>query len=186
MIDVDFFSDLVAVLRGICVKHHQRYLANDRDVTDASAASAGKIDKEKNLRESQASARTSLHCITAAFDLLSGQGEVLNLDMKDFTASLYSVLMRLPSRGVGDACEASVVDGVNDVFAELGHGFGEEAMEKRAIHVQNRSEIELVLGGLDALFCRKKQVRREAGLSRLFSKLIYFVFALHIFIYRSK
>ncbi|KAI9361209.1 CBF/Mak21 family-domain-containing protein [Zopfochytrium polystomum] len=146
LIDVDFFNDLLGVLRTICVNHQERYDSND-DI---------KPNGEQKFGSS--TTRSILHCIFAAVQLLSGQGEVLNLDLKEFVGSLYGVLMRLPLRGEDVSEAAVVVDDAKDGRVGVDDVRG-GANTKRAADVQTRSEIELVLMGLDALFCRKKQVQ---------------------------
>lgn len=41
-------------------------------------------------------ALSTFHCINASFQILTGQGEALNIDLKDFYTILYAQLMRLP------------------------------------------------------------------------------------------
>ena len=73
LISVDFFSDLLAILRKISASQSTAY-------------------REMNPDKARYSARSSLNCIIAAFKLLSGQGEALNIDLKDVSAALYQHL----------------------------------------------------------------------------------------------
>lgn len=73
MINVDFFQDLLSVLREI--------IANDTPE-----------DAEGIARNRQ---REVLLCIVTAFELLSGQGEALNIDLHDFINHLYALIPQL-------------------------------------------------------------------------------------------
>ncbi|KAI8611094.1 nucleolar complex-associated protein-domain-containing protein, partial [Chytriomyces sp. MP71] len=119
LINVDFFADILSLLKKITVSQYDQY-------ADGTGST---------------SAKTALHCIVAALLLLSGQGEAVNIDLKDFNTSLYCQLMEKDS-----------------------------VIVKRMSDVHSRSEIELVLMGLDLLFCRKKQIqvdRAAAFIKRL-------------------
>ncbi|KJE88702.1 hypothetical protein CAOG_00300 [Capsaspora owczarzaki ATCC 30864] len=61
LINIDFFSDLMSVLKNLLV-------------------------------EETVSIESKIHCVKAAFQILTGQGEVLNIDLKDFYAALYAAL----------------------------------------------------------------------------------------------
>ncbi|XP_075920293.1 nucleolar complex protein 3 homolog [Petromyzon marinus] len=50
--------------------------------------------------------RDSLHCIITAFNILSGQGDVLNIDPSRFYSHLYSTLYRIPT---GSSCDVRLL-----------------------------------------------------------------------------
>ncbi|KAI8840332.1 CBF/Mak21 family-domain-containing protein [Chytriomyces cf. hyalinus JEL632] len=134
LINVDFFADILALLKKITVSQYEQYATG----TVASSASA----------------KTALHCIVAALLLLSGQGEAVNIDLKDFNMSLYCQLSRLPLSV--NSSDARIMDGADETRI----GVEKDAViSKRMSDVHSRSEIELVLMGLDLLFCRKKQIQ---------------------------
>ncbi|RKO87098.1 CBF/Mak21 family-domain-containing protein [Blyttiomyces helicus] len=139
LINVDFFADLLEVLKRISVDQFAAYVGGD-----------GGEDSE----ETADSARAAFHCVIAAFQLLTGQGEALKLDLTDFYSSMYTQLMRLP---------------LNPSAATARAGTAEDARRRAAAalsgkaHMQGRSksEIELALVGFDLMFYRKKQVPVE-------------------------
>lgn len=81
LINVDFFRDLLAVLRRIISEHHTEETSEDETIVDPVGA---------NYR-----VRIRLLAIVTAFDLLSGQGEAVNIDLGDFSNALYGLLREL-------------------------------------------------------------------------------------------
>ncbi|KAH9934778.1 nucleolar complex-associated protein-domain-containing protein [Fomitopsis serialis] len=73
LVNIDFFRDLLQVLKGI-IRGHGR---TDHDTPDSR------------------SAQYELLCIVTAFELLSGQGEALDIDLGDFVHRLYAILPAL-------------------------------------------------------------------------------------------
>ncbi|KAJ3323821.1 Nucleolar complex protein 3 [Boothiomyces sp. JEL0866] len=73
LINVDFFQDLLNLLKGISNSQYKDYLEG----------------KEVH------SSKTALHCIIAAFDLLDSLGGALKVDLRDFYTSLYTQISRL-------------------------------------------------------------------------------------------
>ncbi|KAJ3355567.1 Nucleolar complex protein 3 [Entophlyctis luteolus] len=131
LISVDYFADILALLKKIAISQYNSY---------AEGTNA-------------ASAKTSMHCIVAALLLLSGQGSAINVDLKDFNMSLYCQMSRLPLSV--NSSDAKVVDGAEVTRV----GVESDSVVKRMSDIHSRSEIELVLMGLDLLFCRKKQIQ---------------------------
>ncbi|KAI9101743.1 CBF/Mak21 family-domain-containing protein [Phlyctochytrium arcticum] len=127
LINVEFFADLLEVLKKISNNQYQQYLNGDRSA--------------------HADTRSAFHCIIAAFQLLTGQGEALNLDLKDFYTSMYTQIMRLPMNP--DSSDASSgIKGKKDVAPGLSElRFG--------------SEIELALQGFELLFYKNRQIPVE-------------------------
>ncbi|PFH54386.1 hypothetical protein AMATHDRAFT_72874 [Amanita thiersii Skay4041] len=80
LVNVDFFKDLMAVLK--------RLLFVDRDGEGRS------MSKEERTK---GDAQQQLLCIVTAFELLSGQGEALNMDLGDFVTQLYTLILPLGS-----------------------------------------------------------------------------------------
>ncbi|EIW85217.1 nucleolar complex-associated protein 3 [Coniophora puteana RWD-64-598 SS2] len=75
LINVDFFRDLLQVLRGLI----------ERDSSDDDESGAPGTDLVNSIQH-------RLLCIMTAFELLSGQGEALNLDLSEFVNHLYAII----------------------------------------------------------------------------------------------
>ncbi|KAJ3089734.1 Nucleolar complex protein 3, partial [Quaeritorhiza haematococci] len=145
LVNVDFFEDLLGVLKKIALSQYQRYLG----VKDAG----GKGDNEESSdgldnRPAAQRARSALHCVVAAFQLLTGQAEVLNIDLRDFCNSLYAQMMVLPMMGNTSAKLSSPSGNVDPSLAH---------MESE----HSKTCLELVLHGFELLLCKKKQVPVE-------------------------
>ncbi|GAA5841831.1 hypothetical protein JCM3766R1_005584 [Sporobolomyces carnicolor] len=84
LVNIDFFRDLLEVLKGII----------KRGVEDAAEE-----DEEEEFGTSLSSTRNDtrerLLCIVTAFELLQGQGESLNIDLGDFVSALYAIILPL-------------------------------------------------------------------------------------------
>jgi nucleolar complex protein 3 len=133
LINVDFFHDLLNVLKQISLDQYQNYLD----------ANGNHSSETKN----------ALHCVIAAFQLLSGQGEALNIDLKDFYSSLYTQMMRIPlSTG------SCVVE--QDLASPVG--------EMNHMAVLRHSDIHILLQGFELVFYRKKQlpIQRVAAFAK--------------------
>ncbi|KAI5982438.1 nucleolar complex-associated protein-domain-containing protein [Pisolithus albus] len=79
LVNVDFFKDLMQVLRGLIV----------RESTDEDDPESLDWDTARNA----ADILNRLLCIVTAFELLSGQGEALNIDLSDFVKHLYAIIL---------------------------------------------------------------------------------------------
>ncbi|KIY50892.1 nucleolar complex-associated protein 3 [Fistulina hepatica ATCC 64428] len=80
MVNIDFFRDLMQVLKDLMAREDDD---EDNPVLDGS-------------RERAISAvHLRLLCVVTAFELLSGQGEALNIDLTAFLCRLYSLIMPL-------------------------------------------------------------------------------------------
>jgi nucleolar complex protein 3 len=73
LINIDFFEDLLQVLKKISIEHQKLYLSGDEGDSPIAA----------------------LHCIIAAFELLESVGGALKIDISDFYSSLYVQMSRL-------------------------------------------------------------------------------------------
>ncbi|RUS33153.1 CBF/Mak21 family-domain-containing protein [Jimgerdemannia flammicorona] len=131
LINVDFFEDLLEVLKKIMMSHANDSLEQD-DV------SLFKFDT-----------RRSLLCIITAFKLLSGQGEAFNIDLKDFYTEMYSILLPLSyNTRLEDMSQRSLHDEALPAKVESKHKQAHTATEE-----------ELMLMGLELLFFNRRQVR---------------------------
>ncbi|PPQ78071.1 hypothetical protein CVT25_015605 [Psilocybe cyanescens] len=80
LVNIDFFKDLMKVLKDLIA------MEEEAAITYADLDAAG---------SQSAFISRQLLCIVTAFELLSGQGEALNMDLTDFVNTLYSILLPL-------------------------------------------------------------------------------------------
>ncbi|KAF7338322.1 Nucleolar complex-associated protein 3 [Mycena venus] len=76
LVNIDFFKDLLKVLKELVAREPDE----DEEADD--------VDASKDVQQ-------RLQCIVTAFELLSGQGEALNIDLSDFIAALYALILPL-------------------------------------------------------------------------------------------
>ncbi|KAF9532946.1 nucleolar complex-associated protein-domain-containing protein [Crepidotus variabilis] len=88
LVNIDFFKDLMTVLKDLIAMEEQALTLPETGDTDQHPLS------EKPLNTFASTSRR-LMCIVTAFELLSGQGEALNIDLSEFVSSLYSMLLPL-------------------------------------------------------------------------------------------
>ncbi|KAJ7156004.1 nucleolar complex-associated protein-domain-containing protein [Mycena crocata] len=88
LVNIDFFKDLLKVLKELVAREAD----DDDDEED-------EVDMSKDVQH-------RLQCIVTAFELLSGQGEALNIDLSDFISRLYALILPLsladPGTGPAD------------------------------------------------------------------------------------
>ncbi|KAJ9058146.1 hypothetical protein DSO57_1015372 [Entomophthora muscae] len=145
LINVDFFTDLLGLLKGVL-----------RDGLVSNQMSAHQDDLAEHT--SSEVVRCQLLCILTAFKLLTGQGEVLNLDLKDFYMFLYSLL---------------------PVAAHMTDGFSDTEATARPGEFEVPSIPLLVVDCVDALFFRNRRdrvplVRAAAFFKRIVSIAYHF------------
>jgi nucleolar complex protein 3 len=117
-INVDFFRDLLAVLRRIVM---DQYEDNEEEHPEAILDPVGASQL----------VRLRLLAIVTAFDLLSGQGESLNIDLSDFVAQLFALLRPL-----------SLDSGVEDPpLASRATPAPSQSRHKAAVHLEPTSSL---------------------------------------------
>ncbi|OJA21600.1 hypothetical protein AZE42_01676 [Rhizopogon vesiculosus] len=79
LINIDFFKDLMQVLKDLILRE-----APGQDTSD---------DPERFRVDATTDIQYRLLCIVTAFELLSGQGEALNIDLTDFVNHLYTIIL---------------------------------------------------------------------------------------------
>jgi nucleolar complex protein 3 len=89
-INVDFFRDLLAVLRRIIFDHPESSTTAPDDEEQPEEDPAALDPVGASVRT-----RTRLLAIVTAFELLSGQGEAINIDLNDFISALFALLRPL-------------------------------------------------------------------------------------------
>ncbi|KAJ1970488.1 hypothetical protein H4R35_005836 [Dimargaris xerosporica] len=123
LISVDYFDDLLRYLK--------RIMDGSLQVPGGEATESGCT---------AVSSRTALLCIVTAFQLLSGQGEALNIDLTDFYTHLYRLLPDLASN---PHLEKSAIDS---------HGLG--IIDDDAV----ASEADMLLKTLEIMFFKRGKV----------------------------
>jgi len=78
LVNVDFFKDLMQVLKS----HIVREPNENADARESRPFLTQNTDVQHRLL-----------CIVTAFELMSGQGEALNIDLGDFVNHLYSIIL---------------------------------------------------------------------------------------------
>ncbi|CAE6414056.1 unnamed protein product [Rhizoctonia solani] len=117
MVNVDFFKDLLQVLKELIERGHFHEEEEEEEAGHVS------VQGSEVLRQ-------RLLCISTAFELLSGQGEALNIDLNDFVQHLYSLI---PPLSLSPDIESS-----------------SQASTGRSIHLANSAE--LLFRALDKVF----------------------------------
>ncbi|KIJ17377.1 hypothetical protein PAXINDRAFT_175850 [Paxillus involutus ATCC 200175] len=78
LVNIDFFKDLMQVLKNL--------ITRESDEGDSGAGESPTVDHSSDTRH-------RLLCIVTAFELLTGQGEALNIDLGDFINHLYAIIL---------------------------------------------------------------------------------------------
>ncbi|KAI8998713.1 nucleolar complex-associated protein 3 [Trametes punicea] len=85
LVNIDFFKDLLQVLKNLMVRDAEVHADGNADAPVAAPHDVSNI----------ATVQHQLLCIVTAFELLSGQGEALDIDLSDFINRLYAILPQL-------------------------------------------------------------------------------------------
>ncbi|KAI7826532.1 nucleolar complex-associated protein-domain-containing protein [Gamsiella multidivaricata] len=142
LINVDFFTDLLEVLKKIMV---------------------GGTDAHNFDPYTPANRRTQLLCIVTAFHLLQGQGEALNIDLKAFYVQFYTTLLTVAMNSdiegdIFEAAESSAKEKEKQKQAAKAQWKGKsskKAIEDEALVVLD-TDRELILKGFELLFFSTK------------------------------
>ncbi|KAJ2598257.1 hypothetical protein EV177_007564, partial [Coemansia sp. RSA 1804] len=102
LISVEFFVDLFHLLKKIMRGQHGVGIG-------AEEVATGDVNEADELVSSRVSLRTSLLCILSAMHILTGQGEALNLDIKDFFYQLYALIPPLCTNAQIEATRMSAL-----------------------------------------------------------------------------
>ncbi|KAL5511832.1 hypothetical protein ACEPAH_5050 [Sanghuangporus vaninii] len=86
LVNIDFFRDLLQVLR-----EHVSLVPKSEQTKEETVAEP---NKESMISDAHGM-HQRLHCIVTAFELLSGQGESLNIDLTDFINHIYALIIPL-------------------------------------------------------------------------------------------
>ncbi|KAF9929356.1 hypothetical protein FBU30_001622 [Linnemannia zychae] len=143
LINVDFFTDLLEVLKKIMV---------------------GGADAQQFDNYTPANRRTQLLCIVTAFQLLQGQGEALNIDLKAFYNEFYTTLLTVAMNpdiegDIFEAAAAAAKEKEKQKLAAKAQWKGKNAKkttgEEETLVVLG-SDRELILRGFELLFFSTK------------------------------
>ncbi|KAF9432601.1 hypothetical protein BGZ76_010573 [Entomortierella beljakovae] len=142
LINVDFFTDLIEVLKKIMV---------------------GGADSQNFDPYNPANRRTQLLCIVTAFQLLQGQGEALNIDLKAFYVEFYTTLITVAMNpdiegNIFEAAENSAKEKEKQKQASKSQWKGKNANKAVGdeILVVLGTDRELILKGFELLFFTNK------------------------------
>ncbi|GAB5592285.1 hypothetical protein Unana1_07185 [Umbelopsis nana] len=141
LISVDFFRDLLEAMKQ--VMHSGASADNDEVIISA------------------ADTRRRLLCSITAFQLLSGQGEALNLDLQDFYTEIYRLLLPMSlDPHIEDAPGGQASDEDNENIANT-------KLNKATL----ATEAELLTKGLELMFVKKRHISipRVAAFIKRFS-----------------
>ncbi|TDL27539.1 nucleolar complex-associated protein 3 [Rickenella mellea] len=85
LVNIDFFKDLMQVLKDLIARGSK--FDHDASEQDDNEDPATNQDSHEMIHR--------LQCIVTAFELLTGQGEALNIDLSDFVNRLYAIILPL-------------------------------------------------------------------------------------------
>ncbi|SCV70472.1 BQ2448_1866 [Microbotryum intermedium] len=91
LINIDFFRDLLEVLKGIVKRGG--ILTVESVVADED--DGGNVEERSEATIRRNDMREKMLCIVTAFELLQGQGEALMIDLGDFVSALYRLILPL-------------------------------------------------------------------------------------------
>ena len=104
-VNVDFFRDLLVVLRNHVKDARSGAIARSKILHSGQQDDDADAEVEAAFDEpEQDDTRKALLCLVTAFELLSGQGEALNIDLSDMVSHLYAILLPI--------CSSSTIEDV--------------------------------------------------------------------------
>ncbi|CAH7678696.1 nucleolar complex-associated protein-domain-containing protein [Phakopsora pachyrhizi] len=152
LVNIDFFRDLLNVLR-----QQIKGTANGQPVE----AEVEQMTSDNQVLN-RGHYRDKLLCIITAFELLSGQGEALNLDLTDFVNELYGILIPI--------CTLIEVDNEHMIDHNLPSPTSNPIRSSSNI---TSSTIDLILKALNLIFLANRltipPIRAQAFAKRLLS-----------------
>ncbi|RHZ68806.1 hypothetical protein Glove_293g11 [Diversispora epigaea] len=156
LINVDFFNDLLEVLKKIMIRSSNT-LVEDSNINNDDYNSPQRLD-----------IKCSLLCIITAFQLLSGQGEALNIDLKDFYTHFYKILIQLALNSNMEKSEKERKRN-NDKKNNDNNDDGEIKYKYNNSHSVT-TEHQILMKGFDFMFFKRRTIpieRSAAFLKRL-------------------
>nr|VWO98758.1 Tubulin beta chain (Beta-tubulin) [Ganoderma boninense] len=98
LVNIDFFKDLLQVLKTLMTQDHEGLIVGTNPAgtkVPSDPSPAHPPAPAPNDTSNIAAVQHQLLCVMTAFELLSGQGEALDIDLNDFVNRLYAVLPSL-------------------------------------------------------------------------------------------
>ncbi|TBU65922.1 nucleolar complex-associated protein 3 [Dichomitus squalens] len=97
LVNIDFFKDLLQVLKTLMTRDQDLIVDTNTEISGLPASSSLAASSGPGLQgvSNIATVQHQLLCVVTAFELLSGQGEALDIDLSDFVNRLYSILPSL-------------------------------------------------------------------------------------------
>lgn len=90
LINVDFFEDLMGVLKKIAIEQQAVVLSANVDTK------AGR-NKNNSKKNGFSDIIVSLHCVVASLELMESIGGALKIDLTDFYTLLYTMIICMKS-----------------------------------------------------------------------------------------
>ena len=175
-VNVDFFRDLMSVLREH-VKAARKRIASDSTMRFEDEAQDGGDDDADGIDgdyeagavdtdQVHESIRHALLCLNTAFELLSGQGDVLTIDLSDLTGHLYALLLPLSMvPGIEQEADAHGQFGTLDTRKTV---YGQE--KRKIKHNTRKTLADLLFRSLDLVLLlppvRSIPVERQAAFAK--------------------
>jgi len=110
LVSIDFFRDLMRVLKDLVTRVPHAHPTAGREEEDDDEGDEGDDAPQVISHGPAARAENAQHqlsCILTAYQLLSGQGEALNVDLSDFMNQLYTLIQSLSLAPQLDAASTS-------------------------------------------------------------------------------
>jgi nucleolar complex protein 3 len=178
LISVDYFEDLLALLKKIMQSYHPDYQPSAQEIIERRnkqrhvKLKGGEAEEVTETDIQGDKVRMPLLCVITAAQILSGQGkfyhhtylsvlfsfivgEAINYDLKDFYTLLYTLLFPVAMKA--SASEIIEEDGISTVA---------QSSKKRKTTTKSETtrvatDAELVMRGLDMLLLQRKHVPVE-------------------------
>ncbi|KAI1795955.1 nucleolar complex-associated protein 3 [Ganoderma leucocontextum] len=111
LVNIDFFKDLLQVLKTLMTRGQEDLIVDTNTATTAVPSDSSPMHPPAPGPSDMSNIATVQHqllCVVTAFELLSGQGEALDIDLSDFVNRLYAILPSLALHPDVEIAPASV------------------------------------------------------------------------------
>ncbi|KAI0302257.1 nucleolar complex-associated protein-domain-containing protein [Russula brevipes] len=162
LVSIDFFRDLMRVLKDLVTRVPSPTSGRDRDDDDDDRKDDPWKEKSHGHTVRAGNAQHQLSCIVTAYELLSGQGEALNIDLSDFMTQLYALIQSLslapeldvaPTSGRSAASASPWPRGpIVAIASATGPSAGTTAMTRRTMSTVAASTSDLLFHALHLAF----------------------------------
>ncbi|RKP09789.1 nucleolar complex-associated protein-domain-containing protein [Thamnocephalis sphaerospora] len=160
LISVDYFEDLLALLKRLMQVYHPDYKPDEKTLAERknkrrnAKLQGGEMETEEGEDEIQGDkVRMPLLCLITSAQILSGHGEAINYDLKEFYTLLYALLFPVAMKA-----SASETAQEENTQATRGNKRKRTPSEQKT---RAATDAELVMRGLDALLLQRKHVPVE-------------------------